>query len=281
MKTEKQKPTTSKTTLGQLGPTFPVPVLGADGKPLKDQSFSFLPWDLEMEEKLGDIQQKADGVGSFVANLLDSILDTFCGQDFQKMDKDRRIISINQLEFPNVMYAYIYLRTEELGFDLNLNITCPSCKKLIEDYVADLSTLDVFIKTAEHDRKIKYDLVHPIPVVGSDKTVYAVMLDVSKWDAMSRATREIAENPGKMKRLLMKSSICGLHDDKGLISAFVDVETLIGKMKKVDIERLLAAAMKNNGGPHMAIGGKCPMCKSDFAKVLDWGYETFFDSSSL
>lgn len=268
------------TTLGELGSSLPVVVKTMDGSLVEKRDFNFREWDMGIEEEISDLQKDSSDVGDFVNRMLCLLLDQFCGQDFQSKKPHEQTILINQLEFSNVMYMYIYLRTEELSSSLKMDVGCPNCKKLIEDYVVDLKDLEVHVKDKKHSRSEDYILIKPIRLEDG-KIITGLRMDVAKWDSLEGVSKEIAENSGKMKTKLFKSSIVGALDAKGPIKDFVNTEVLIRKLKKIDIEKISTLVMKNNGGPSMVIGGTCTHCKTEFLKALDWRYDYFFDSSSL
>lgn len=268
-----------KTTLDQLGASLPVLRYDQDKKPVADSTFSFLEWDMETEEKIAKIQKKARNVGQMVSQILCLLLDRFCGTDFQALPKDQQILLVNQLEFTNVMYMYIYLRTEELGYELKLDVTCPTCKKLNKDFVADLRTLEIHTKNETCQREHVYQLQKPV-IMSDGVVVSALGYDVARWDVMERATADVAENGAKMKQLLFMSSIRQVKTDKD-DAAKILVESVVKKMKKIDIEKISAAIVENNAGPLMAMKGVCVHCESEWFRMLDWSYNYFFDSSSL
>lgn len=276
------KPAVSRSTkLAELGSNLPIPPRTIDGKFAADRSFSFVSWDMEIEEKLSDLQENVKSVGEFVNRMMGLLLDRFCGQDFQSKSNEEKLLLMNQLEFSNVMYMYIFLRVDELGKELRLDVTCPRCTKLNKDYVADLETLDVEVKDPDvHQRTAIYDLVKPIPLEDG-QIVTAVEFDISKWEYMERATVEIAKNAAKMKSLMFQSSLVGLKAGDQPVKGFHDPKGFIRQMKKVDIEKAMDALVKNNAGPHMQIAGKCVHCGGEWFRALDWRYDSFFDSSSL
>lgn len=99
------------TTLDELGPNLPIIPNTLNIQKPKDKSFSFIEWDMEIEEKISDIQSKVENIGSLVSQMMCLLIDQFCGQDFQSLPDEQKVLTINQLEFPNVMYMFIYLRT--------------------------------------------------------------------------------------------------------------------------------------------------------------------------
>jgi len=270
---KEEKPNTK--TLGQLGLTLPI-FSGST-----DRSFSFKEWDMETEEKLSDLQSKSKNVGEFVRQMMNLLLDEFQGKAWENYSEEEKIITLSQLHFPNMMYLYIALRVEELGHELSFDaITCPSCKKIIKDFIADLRTLDVICKDSEDELVKEYDLKKPI-VLENGKTVTGLKIGVTKWGALESVPAEKAGNGATVKKALFESSIQGALDNGKPFEGFVDLKTLVKKIKKVDIEKIGSLITKNNGGPDMTVGGKCPHCNAEFVKPIDWGYELFFDSSSL
>jgi len=269
------------TKLADLGPHFPIPPRFRDGKISENTSFSFIPWDMEVEEKLADLMESSKTVGQFVSSMMGLLLDQFCGMDFQSKSKEEKVLLINQLEFSNVMYMYIYLRVDELGKELRLDVTCPRCKKLNKDYVADLETLDVEIKSPNiHPRTITYQLVRPI-TLEDGQIISAIEFDVNKWEYMERVTQEIAKNAAKMKSLMFENAIVHMKVGDQPVKGFHEVKNTLKKLKKVDIEKAMEMVVRNNAGPDMKIGGNCVHCQGEWFRALDWRYDSFFDSSSL
>ena len=267
--------------LEELGPNLPIQRIGLDGKSIASRNFSFHEWTMETEEKISEIQSKSKNVGHMVSQMMGLLLDEFCGEDFQSLSADQKVLLINQTEFTNIMYMYIYLRTEEMGLDLKMDVTCPTCKKLNKGFVADLRSLEVHVKDETHERRLKYDLIKPIIMENGD-VVASVEYDISKWDTMERATAEVADNAGKMKQMLFRSSILSAEakTSDGKKKQY-PVDLILKKLKKIDIEKLSGCVTENNAGPLMAMKGVCVHCKSEWFKVLDWSYNFFFDSSSL
>lgn len=278
----------SKTTLGDLGAKLPVYRLDSKKLPITDLSFSFHTWDMEMEEKLSERAEKSKSVGLFINEMMCMLLDQFCGQDFQALDSSNKTLMMNQLDMPNMMYLYIYLRVEVLGSDYRLNLTCPAarCGKEIKDYVVNLEGVDVHTKEFDyeagvpiHHRTVKYELVRPITL--NDKIITAFEYDVSKWDYMERSDSKDGSTAGSLKKFMLKSSISGFFAGEEKIQGYLDPKAVMQKMQKVDIEKSIRLITENNAGPTPVLEGECPHCQVKWSKVLDWSYRSFFDSSSL
>ena len=285
--TEKEKTESKKITMRELGGKLPIVALGpADASgirlPLPDQTFSFIEWDMEIEEKLGKLQDDNQNVGIFVNKLMCLMLDTYCGHDFQSKDlkDENKRLMISQTDWPNMMYMYMNLRCEEVDNDLKFDVDCPKCRKQINNFVADLNTLEVDVKFEPEQRFTEFELKRPI-IYNENVTVTGLKLEVAKWNAMEQVAAEESANPASVKKGLFNSAIVGALGANGEIKDFVDMKTLIKKIKKADIEKLLEAIAENNAGPDMTVGGQCPKCKADFQKIIDWRYDSFFGSSSL
>ena len=277
---EKKEKNYKKVTLRDLGANLPVIRRLSDGQPIEKRNFSFIEWDMTIEEKLADLKEKSNSMGKFVSGMLHMMIADFCGQDFQALSKEEKTIIINQLEYSNILYMYIYLRVEELGDELRLDVQCPHCGKQNKDFACSLLDMDVHVKDKEHERTLVYDLNKPITV--GDKIVTGLKLDIAKWEAMESADAETSENSAKVKQLVFNSSIVGaLVEDGKPFPGYADVKSIVKSLKKRDIEKLGGVIHENNCGPAMAVKGDCVHCKKEWFKELNWSYDYFFGNSSL
>lgn len=279
-KEESKKPEISKKVKqDDLGLTFPI-----HNDKFKDQTFSFLDWDMDMEETLSDLQNEhSHNVGLFVRHMMNVLLDTVHGKDYQTLNNEEKVMMLSQMDFPNMMYMYVALRVEEMGEDLLFeNITCPnqSCKKLIERFVADLRTLDIICKDEKHPKTIKYELKRPIKLENVKDVITGLELGITKWDSMEKIPSDKAGNEGFIKKTMYQSSIVTPLTNGEPTEGFVDMKTLVRKIKKKDQAKLGNALAENNGGVEMIVSGECPHCKAEFVKPIEWGYDSFFGSSS-
>ena len=269
-------------TLKDLGPNLPVSTK-LKNEFVKDRSFSFLEWDMQLEEELSRLLNKSKNIGIFINQMLCKLLDNFCGIDFQSLKDHEKTLIINQLEYVNVMYMYIYLRVEELGSDLSVSMQCPICKKEIKNYIFDLNTLDISCKDKDHKRLHEYTLVKPITYKVNDvsKIITGFNVDITKWDVLEGLNTVKNFNNSTLKKRMFFSAIVDVLDSSGVIQDFVDKKTVIEKLKKVDIEKLLSLVTENNAGPSMVTEIECPHCGNELEKILEWRYEIFFGNSSL
>jgi hypothetical protein len=280
MTTEENQEKFRSVTLGELGLELPI----YDGS--DNLTFSFREWDMDIEEELSDLQDDSKNVGQFVRSMMDLLLDEFKGKDYQSLPKEEKVMALSQLHFPNMMYMYMALRVEELGHELHFDtVKCPHCKKDNPNFIADMRGLDVICKGKDHEHNVHYDLKRPIilpnPNNDSSITVTGLNLGISKWDSLESVPSEKAQNRGVIKKAIFNSAIQGATNNGEPIESFIDVKTLVRKINKFDIERIGKKVMDNNGGPDMKLSGTCKHCREEFETQINWGYESFFDSSSL
>ena len=263
--------------LHDLGPHLPI-IRKVNSVFIDKREFSFRSWTFETEEKIGDLKKNAKGPGDFAVSLLAEMLDQYCGENFADMDVKKKEAILSAESFGNIMYMYFYLRYDEVDNMLKMNLTCPhnDCGELINDFTVDLNDLEVHVKDETHEREILYELKNPILFAG--RTVTHVKLGVTAWAMMISASQEVAENTGKMKRIMLQNSITGLQTDTEFPLPMSEV---LKDMKKYDIEKCISLVVQNNAGPKMGMSGECPHCKKKFFKDLNWSYDYFFDSSSL
>jgi hypothetical protein len=262
-----------KIILKELGSNLPIPV---EGK--KDLSFSFKSWGLDEEKEIGELKRKSQYMGPFITKVLSYMLENCCGENFPKMEEGTREYFLAKLPMMNVLYLWIYLRYDQLDEMLRLDIGCPGCGRMNNNFIASLSGLDVDVPEKNDDPIGQYKLRKPFKLTDKDAdTVKFLKFSRTPWFAMDTADDEVTTNQGKIMELMFKKSIVGTDGEEG----FIDIESINKKLRKKDFEFLSTAIQKHNAGPTLAIEGKCYYCPTKFYRQLDWSYDHFFGSSSL
>jgi len=269
---------TKKTILKDLDNILPIAMNGTDGLPLKDLSFSFMDWDMEVEEEIGEERQKSKNNGQWVTKLLCRLLDRFCGVNFQDLTDDQKLMRLHNMPSSNVYYMFVYLRYDQIGPKIRTDFKCasPGCGKQINNYECSLEDMDIHVKDHECSNHVLYELHKPILYDG--KTISKVKYDYTKWYMYEKTEREDLENPGRFKRINIESAAAGFHNGTGVIEQMLDPRQVIKKMKKKDIEQSLNKILENNGGCRMMIKVTCPYCTDDFYQVVNTEYDHFFGS---
>jgi hypothetical protein len=197
--------------------------------------------------------------------------------DFSAMSMAEREVVISQMFFGDGLYAYVWLRTQCVGEEIKLDLTCPNCSFEFK-YGADLGTIEV--RTAEDLEAVswEYELKHPFEIRGKETSGFK--LAPSRWSTIHQATKTALEtgviNPNGTKMDVMQSCIAEANG----IGPMVLTSTELDNMAKVDIEGLASQIDEHEIGPNMLVDEKCPRCRRRVRVSLDWDYASFFESSS-
>lgn len=256
--------------LKDLKNNMPIPM---PGKP--SQEFSFINWTMKQEKSIANMKKETGMMGKFVSAVICYMLDTLYGEDFKNKTKDEKIVFINQQDMPNIMYLWVYLRLETLGDEIKLDVICPSCGRNNKDRTFTLNTMDITTKSINDSRISSYKLIKPF--MFNDERIETLDINITKWEAMESAKDEVATNEGLLKELIFKNSIIGVNKSED----FIDIESLIENLHKIDIESLSNAISKHNGGPALTLSDKCVFCGAEYFRFLNWSYDYFFAASSL
>lgn len=260
-------------TLSELGKTLPF---GLDGK---DNSFSFKDWTMEEEKYISKLKSeslKKSTYGVFINKLLAYMLTDIMGESGDSGEESIRnkMLIISQMELMDVLYLYTYLRYDQVDNEMRLSIKCPYCDTVDDNLIVDLSELDVVVKDGDEDQ---YEYKLKKPIMFNDQNIESFVLRRTKFEAFEKCDPDDV----KMTSAIYKYSIIGVNGE--VSETFLDVENIIKKLKKVDMNRLDKIITEKNGGPSFSVETECKNsnCKSTIYKNLEWDYDNFFGPSSL
>lgn len=268
-----------KTTQAELGNMLPIGVVSASGA--RGRVFAMRPWRLKEERELGKLRaQHADALlTQYISMILATMCQTIGGQDMEKLgDMDARKLFVSQMFVPDVFYTYLSLRIAAIGPELALTLKCPRCNTEIPKFMADLTSTEVWklpdgsVDLANWD----YKFMDPIQLRG--KTVTGLRLGPARWSSLEEA--DIAKgDSGTAKAVSILGSARGfLGDPQDVALAPHELD----EMTKRDVEGLVAMINDKGLGPVMAVDVKCKRdrCQRNFLAPIDWGYDSFFSTSS-
>lgn len=266
---------TTKIPLKELGPRLPLGVPGPDGQLQKE--IACKPWRGREEREVGQLRGQSREDHDFPTKLLAYMFERVGPHDFTAMSMPEREVVISQMFFGDGLYAYVWLRTQCIGHEIKLDLTCPSCSFEFK-YAADLNTIEV--RTADDLEAVKweYELKNPFDLRG--KKASAFELAPSRWSTIQRAAKASAEtggmNANATKMEILQSSVAGVPG----VGPIVLTGTELDDMTKLDIEELAGKIDGHEVGPDMLVSEKCPRCRRRVRVSLDWDYASFFESSS-
>lgn len=265
-----------KTTLGEQGPTLPLGVLGPDALYHKDLAVK--PWRMKEERELGALRDanKDSNMARYVSMILGSMCTKIGTHEFgdSAVADAAKQLAIGQMFTPDVFYSYIWLRIQAMGPELVLSLKCPKCPHKIDNYVANLASVEVNVVEKLADACWEYKLQHPVNVRSAEVTHF--VLGPTRWNALEMMK---GSGVGAAKPAMIKASIHAigtLEANKEMVLTEGDLDELT----KRDIEAMTRLIDKHSIGPNMSIEGKCPACSHEFRMAIDWGYDSFFGDSS-
>lgn len=258
--------------LKDLGPRLPLGVSDAGGTCRGDLAGK--TWTFREEKELGRLrdQNRDSNMAQYVSMVLATMYDRIGPYDFSAMKFDERRLRIGQMYMGDVYYAYVWLRLQALGPELDSEMTCAACASKFT-FPADLETLEIATASSLEPFLWSYDL--HVPLVIRDKEVRTLRMGPPLWQAIESMAGTGGMNTGEAKAGIIRGSIVEIN---GLGNVALTESELDG-MVKIDIERIANLLDEHHLGPDMAIEGKCPR-GHPFKQPIDWGYDSFFGSSS-
>jgi hypothetical protein len=270
--TESPKGTT-KTLLSDLGARLPFGV-EVDGAYHTDLACK--RWTFRQEREVDKLKRGARKGPDFPSRLLAFMLTRFGPHDFETMKEPEKLAILGKAWLGDVMYSYIWLRTQCIGTEFNMDLECPHCGAELP-FRADLSTLEVRCADSLEQVLWKYRLRDSFPFRGSPAEGF--VMGPCRWHAIQqamRAARHSASGSGGMKQFLILGGIAEVIG-RGPVAV---VENDLYEMSKYDMESLFAEIDEHEVGPDLSISHECDVCERNIYTSLDWGYESFFGLSS-
>jgi hypothetical protein len=212
-------------------------------------------------------------LGQFVTMVLATLCTRLGPHDLAKLKFTERQVLISQMWMGDIFYAYMWLRVQNIGNILNLEIQCPFCKTRFP-FEADLETTEVVTAASMDVASWDQPLRHPITIRG-DK-VDGFRMGPSRWATME-AIGDAGADTGTAKSGLIAGSVCGVLGKDGQMAVS---ESELEELVKYDIEVLSSEIEEHNLGPNMAVDAKCSRCKRESTHPMTWGYDNFFAVSS-
>lgn len=259
--------------LKDLGPRLPLGVPDTGGAYRGDLVCK--PWTMREEKELGSLRDsnRDSNMAQYVSMVLATMYERIGPHDFSGMKFDERRLRVGQMYMGDVYYAYVWLRLQALGPELGIELTCATCNSKFT-FPADLETIEVTTAANLEPFLWPYDL--HVPLVIRDKEVRTLGMGPPLWQAIESMTGQGGMNAGEAKAVIILGSIV---EAEGLGAVTLTDSDLDGMVKR-DIEQIANLLDEHHLGPDMAVEGSCPRCRRPFKMPMDWGYDSFFGSSS-
>jgi len=260
-------------TVGELGDRLPIGIL-KDGVLYRD--IDARPFTMKHERVLGAIRdkQRQNNVAKFASIVISQLCTKIGHHDFESMKESERLLAVSQMWMPDVYYVYVWLRIRSIGSELSMQLTCPSCANEFQ-YIGELDTVEVRVPAQEGEDVLSWDYTLRDPFELRNKKVEGFKMGMSRWGSLEPVTTG-AFNSGEAKAALIRGSVHEIHgwDSVALGSDELD------DMSKYDVENISVSIDENRFGPDLALSADCPRCNQKIGTMIDWGYDSFFSTSS-
>ncbi len=272
-----QKPKTKRVLLRELGARLPLGVVGSDGSSV-NKEIACKPWRGREERVVGKLKANSKESGDFITRLLAYMYTKVGPHDFENMKDEQKRAVLSSMYMGDVFYMYVWLRIQCVNSSLKMTLNCPTCNFGFP-FDADLDTIEV--RTADDPSQVKWSYTLKTPFDIRGKEAKGFELAPTRWQTMESSVKTAIDsgdvNTSGAKMDMIQGCVRQVtgHDPMALIEQDYD------NMMKVDIEKLSARIDEHEIGPDMSIKEKCPRCKRKFITSLDWGYQSFFEDSSL
>lgn len=277
---EFQAPKYEETTLAKWGANVLMGVKRGS-PPVLSKGFSFRNLTFEREREIDKMRNAKGGAGSHpgktVTTVLAHMLTSWGGEDWTGKKMEHRENELNDSYMEDVLYAWIYLRAEQLDPVLKLKPVCAvqSCRHESK-WHGDLRSMQATVTHGEIPC-VEFPLSEPVEWGGEHYDSLRLM--PPKWKAIASIPPNASE--ADVKASLVISSVHSLYDsvskkETGMSSRALDL------MPKRDIERLTLWVMKDVF-PRVDAEFEivCPKCKNKNNTSLIWTWDFFFGSSSM
>lgn len=256
-------------TLIDNGKALPVGIIAGERL---DKSLDVLPYKLKQERELAKIKRPGLPVGEYVQTALSLLVARFGPHDFTKMEPGERKLIIAQAWFPDILYAYLYVRYNSLGSDYPIEAQCPACRTLNKDIVGDLSTVEVAVVSDPKALNWDVELRDGVPIMG--KVRNKIRLQPPVYGMLDFGAAVDGELP-----FLNVLRAC-LVSAEGVEGPPVILDNDADEMSKWDIESVQRSIEEHTPGPRMVVESLCRRCKGEMRSVINWASESFFSLPS-
>jgi len=239
------------------------------------KDLAFRRWNLKMNEELKRKQrQKGKGALTFfqyVAVVLSEMCTRIGPHDFTQMEENDRLAAIYHMYHGDVLQAYVLLRYETMGEEIDVNLNCPRCGWKTS-FCGDLNTLPIRSADKIEDIEFEYKLREPFEIRG--EMAETILFTQNRWFSMKNID---TANLEKMESTIVLGSIKSVN---GKDMALVDGE--LNEIGKRDFETILKLVNDNSLGPDMSIDAVCDrlICNNQWKVPIDWTYDNFFSVTS-
>lgn len=263
-----------ETTLGLYGYSLPIGVeMGTPPTLMKD--FSFRPFRLIEERMIEEELKKKrqSGPAEAVLTTLKVMLTSFAGVDFTSASEKEKLSLLSSAYMTDILFAYLVLRVEALGEELEAPCVCPNCSTSWK-WSADLNDLELKVSDSVPTCEVK--LRSPIRL--GEKEVSEIRLCPPSWSTLLGI--KSGGSDSALKRGILLSSIRELLIDGDWVRRPLPPQ-ILDQLTKRDSETLMKLIDSDFPSIDLSVETECPSCAQRGVETIQWNHAFIFSSSSL
>jgi len=266
-------------TIESLGLNLPVGIADPSGVLVK-------PYDLKRytfkdDKDLAEKREEAVTAGRFASHVIKHFSTTVGGITLLDVPQAERDMLINRLAMGDAFAIYINIRIKAKGKIFKPVIGCPECNFKFRD-TADLST--TVVNCIDDPEELRHDFVLNETyetklgeeVIEFDRLTIGAPL----WNEIESLAPEKFNNAASITEAVVKGAIVGIGDLDESKTRAVLSGGVLDEFSKLDIDDVTEDINENSPGPEMVIDTKCKRCRAPFLTSIDWGFDSFFATSS-
>jgi len=266
-----------RTTLAEQGARLPIGHLVEEPDKFEG-GLACRPWRLKEERELGKIRSDKDQTsGQYASAILCYMLTVFGKfKNFGELPEHEKRLIVNQAPLADVLFAYVWLRTQALGTRVKIDTSCEFCRAPIP-WKADLGSMEIDRIEGPEDLVVEHELRDGIEINGN--LYREIKIGPPLWAVFEQVNPDEASGfgLGEMKALMIRSGIKAVKGIDNLILTADHLDT----MSKFDLEHVNHVIEDRTPGPELVFEIKCGRCRRKFQQAIDWNYDAFFGQSSL
>ena len=230
--------------LSELGANLPIGFVEG-GTSVRE--IATRPFTMKQERLLGSERDKNRqlNVAKFVSFVISNLCTRLGPHLLEPMPEPNRQVITSQMYMADIYYAYIWIRIQAIGEEMDMEISCSNCRHEF-DFIADLSTTDIRIPKDFAKLNFDYKLKHPFTL--RNKPVEVIKLGPARWSSLE-ILKSSQFNTAEAKLALIRGSIEAINEVEHPLLG----EDELDDMSKYDLESIAVALEDNRLFPDMTI----------------------------
>jgi hypothetical protein len=261
-----------KTTLAEWKSRLPIGSVNGDKL---DQTLSLLPYKGKQERELAKLRRGFTTGGAYANAVLKLLVSRFGEHDFSELSDKEKELVLHDAHLADVLYAYLYVRREAVGNEMDFFYDCPKCKAKQVRTVADLDTLGVNVVEKLDVLDWELRLRDGIPIFGEVRKVFR--MGATKWGPYVKETATRKADDVLRSVLLLQAT---LTEVPGLEAPPVITDSDADETSYYDLQLIETQIGLHTPGAEFALETECPRCGVTILHPVEWNSANFFSIAS-